>query len=326
MQAVVDTPGKRAREIKNGQTVAEWMADFVPVVSAPHTQTRWPEVLVLDSVPFWWRGIGEIKTKTPLYSILAAYGYDEDGKNGRLWRLEAHPTQTVPAWEEFLARLPGDPVSIVADEDLAIRGAIIARWGASFWMERYHSCEYHLYASGADVLSRTNGASELRSMLHNALASREAWDVFETAVKESGPLALKTWVMIHGDQIRRQTTRRGSIPPIYANGALENTLNHIRAMIADRAFSFRNRARLGLLLELIRLGQLRADNAADYASAIRAHLIMHDGYPKRRYREIYDHQSHDDGSNTNSLWSPAAQLRLHAGSDEKPADPISLES
>ena len=112
--------------------MAEWMADFTPVFSAPHAQSRWPEVLVLDSVPFWWRGIGEIKTKTPLYSILAAYGHDANGQNGKLWKLEANPTQTVRGWEEFLAQLPGDPVSINADEDLAIRGAIIARWGTAF--------------------------------------------------------------------------------------------------------------------------------------------------------------------------------------------------
>ena len=112
------------------------MADFVPVVAAPYAQSRWPEVLVLDSLPFWWRGVGDIKTKTPLYSILAAYGYDQDGTNSRLWRLEAHPTQTVAAWCEFFSHLPGEPMSIVADEDLAIRGAIVARWGVDFWKER----------------------------------------------------------------------------------------------------------------------------------------------------------------------------------------------
>ncbi|MEO6530294.1 MAG: hypothetical protein ABIN10_00895 [Specibacter sp.] len=113
-------------------------------------------------------------------------------------------------------------------------------------------------------------ASELRTMFHNALASREAWESFETAVEKSATVAMKTWVTIHGEQIRRQTLRRGSIPSVHANGALDNSLDRVRAMMADRAFSCRNRARLNLLLELIRLGQLRADNAADYASATRA--------------------------------------------------------
>jgi hypothetical protein len=326
MQAFINTPGKLAREVKNGQTVAEWMADFVPVVSAPHAPGRWPEVLVLDSVPFWWRGVGDVQAKTPLYSVLAAYGYDENGRNGKLWRMEAHPTRTVAAWTDFLARLPGNPVSIIADEDTSIRGAITARWGAALWMERYHSCEYHLYASGSQVLSRTAAASELRGLFHNALTSREAWDAFEIAAKTIGPLAMQTWVMIHGEQVRRQTTRRSSIPPVYANGALENALTRVRTIIGEREFSYRNRARLNLLLELIRLAQLRADNAADYATAIRAYLIKHQGRPKRSYREIYDHQSTENGTRTNSLWSPAAQLRLHTGSDQKATEAISLKS
>jgi hypothetical protein len=93
MQATVNTPGKLPRHVKNGQTVAEWVADFAPVVSAPHAPTMWPKVLVLDSTMFWWHATGENNRKTPLYSILAAYGYDENGRNGRLWRLEAHPTR-----------------------------------------------------------------------------------------------------------------------------------------------------------------------------------------------------------------------------------------
>ncbi|WP_449372817.1 hypothetical protein [Arthrobacter psychrolactophilus] len=326
MQATFSTSGKPARELKNGQTVAEWMADFVPVVSAPHAQNSWPDVLVLDSVPFWWRGVGDLKTKVPLYSVLAAYGYDASGKNGRLWKLEAYPTQTVAAWSEFFARLPGVPVSIVADEDIAIRGAVIARWGSDFWMERYHSCEYHLHASGSQLLSRSSGTSELSGMFRNALTSKEAWNTFETAVRNTGPLAMQTWVRIHGDQIRRQTERRATIPPVYANGALENSLNRVRTIIGDRAFSFRNRARLNLLLELVRLGLLRADNASDYATSIRAHLIAHQGHPKRSYRDIYDHQSNEEGTNINSLWSPAAQLKIKPGPDQEPVDSISLES
>ena len=327
MTSMVNTAGKLPREVKNGQTVAEWMADFVPVVAAPHAQSRWPEVLVLDSVPFWWSAVGDITTKTSLYSVLAAYGYDENGKNGRVWRLEAHPTQTATAWGEFLASLPGAPLSIIADEDLGIRGAIMARWGRTFWMDRYHACEYHLHSSGSLALSRTVGTSELHGMFHDALTSREAWDAFETAVEQSGLLPVQTWVQIHRDQIRRQTTRRSTIAPVYANGALENALSEVRTIIADRAFSFRNRARLNLLLELIRLGLLRAENASDYATAIRAHLIKHQGHPKRSYREIYDHRSIEDGINTNSLWSPAAQHRLQTGSGHKnfPAI-ISLES
>lgn len=176
------------------------------------------------------------------------------------------------------------------------------------------------------MLERLADATELRGMFHDALTSKIAWDAFETAVKASGQLSIQTWVQIHREQIQRQTARRETIPPVYANGALENTLSRVRAIIEDRSFSYRNRARLDLQLELIRLSLLRADNATDYASAIRTHLITHQGHPKRSYREIYDHENTKDGTKTNSLWSPAAQLRLQTGSDKKLANPISLDS
>ncbi|PYI68930.1 hypothetical protein CVV68_03725 [Arthrobacter livingstonensis] len=33
-----------------------------------------------------------------------------------------------------------------------------------------------------------------------------------------------------------------------------------------------------------------------YATAIRTHVIQHNGHPKISYREISDHQSREDGS------------------------------
>ena len=125
--------------------------------------------------------------------------------------------------------------------------------GADFWKERYHSCKYHLRAGASLVLGRLSDATELPGMFHDALTSKEAWDAFEAAVNASGQLSIQTRVQIHRKQIRRQTARKNTIPPVYANGALENTLNRVRTIIEDRAFSYRNRARLNLLLELIRL-------------------------------------------------------------------------
>ena len=82
-------------------------------------------------------------------------------------------------------------------------------------------------------------------------------------------------MQIHREQIRRQPARRSSIPSVYANETLENKLNRVRAIIEGRASSYRPRARLNLLQELIRLSLLRADNASNYATAIRTHLVKH---------------------------------------------------
>lgn len=342
LQASGNTPGKQPRLAHNGQTVADWVADFVPVVAAAHAPAGWPAILVLDSKTFWWHAAGAFKNRTALYTILAAYGYDHDGKNGRLWRLEAHPVRNADAWAGFLDLFPGTPLSIVADEDPGIRAAIINRWGSTFWLERYHACEHHLYANGRATLERTAGSGALLDLFHGALTDIHRWDAFETAVQESGLRAIQTWVRGHSQQIRRQAGRRELIAPIYTNGALESVFARVKKCIGDRALSFRNRARLNLLLELMRLRELRADNAGDYAIAIRAHLEAHRGHPQRRYREICDRRANPDGMKAkNSLWSPAAQLRLQARfaaraaakqctadgpSATKPAGSISLES
>ncbi|NQW71561.1 MAG: hypothetical protein HQ453_02415 [Actinobacteria bacterium] len=42
------------RDVVNGQTVAEWVADFTTVVAARHQETVWPECLVRDSTEFQW--------------------------------------------------------------------------------------------------------------------------------------------------------------------------------------------------------------------------------------------------------------------------------
>jgi hypothetical protein len=111
------------RDVINGQTVAEWMADFVPAVASRHNPAEWPAVLVLDSLPFYWTD-PLTKKSLALYCILAAFGYDKDGSNGRLWRLEAVPTGDGPAWAEFLSALPGIPESIVCDQDNSISAGI----------------------------------------------------------------------------------------------------------------------------------------------------------------------------------------------------------
>lgn len=157
-------------------------------------------------------------------------------------------------------------------------------------------------------------------LFHGALTDLQRWDAFETAVQESGLRAIQTWVGGHSQQIRRQTGRREAIAPIYTNGALESVFVRVNRCIGDRALSFRNRARLNLLLELFRLRELRADNAGEYATAILAHLQTHQGHPQRTYRDICDRRVTPGGMKAkNSLWSPAAQLRLQARSAARTA-------
>ncbi|TFC03259.1 hypothetical protein [Cryobacterium sp. MDB2-33-2] len=311
-RANIGKTGER-KDVINGQTVADWMADFVPAVAARHEQTRWPAVLVLDSSTFSWTD--PLTTKSlALFFILAAYGYDKDGKNGRLWKLEASPSSDTAAWAEFLSSLPGKPDSIVCDQDVAIIGAINVHWGRWAAANLVHHCEHHLSerALAAFKSDKLDSDDPVRTLFHGAFTSREKWDAFEAEITSRPRLLLtNSWLARNVTWMRGQTQGRSRIPPVYSNSAVEQPLREIRAMIRPRAFVFRNRARLNNVLILMLLARLRVDTATDYASDIRDFLNKHDGHPPRTYRATYDKTANADGEILlSSLWAPKAQLAM----------------
>lgn len=315
--------GKTAelREVIGGQTVAEWMADFVPVVAARHQPTEWPAVLLLDSTRFQWTNRRTGQTYD-LFSVLGAYGYDADGKNGRLWKLAAAPANDGAAWEEFLGTLPGRPLSVVSDRDLGIIGAVQRRWGTGKSAVPIHFCEYHLLNKGREALKKDGLTWEnpLWELLHGSLQTPDGWITFETAVKHD-PNAVngQRWVKHWEQRLRTQTRRRESLPPVYGNGAIEAPMARVRSVLESRRWTFRNRGRMDLLLELVRLADLRADDAGVYAADIRAHLTGHGGRPPRTYRDLYDTWGPKDAqTRVYSLWaSPAEKAARELRSAER---------
>ncbi len=278
------------RTVVNGQTVAEWMGEFVPVVAKRHAETEWPETIVLDSTEFQDTNVrtGE---QRQLFAVLAVWGYPAGGEKGRLWRLGAVPRDTTETWAEFLAELPGKPALVVCDRDLAIIGGVQQRWGKGKDAVPIHLCEHHLFARGVAALERDGIAygDPLRELLNVAFQSLAGWDAFDTAVA-ADPRAVsgRKWVAHWRKRMRVQTARRASIPAHYANGAVEDPLKMVRQVIDRRKFAFRNRARMNLLLELVRLRVLRADSVRTYAEDIRAHLVAEGQDRAPRYRAVYD--------------------------------------
>lgn len=314
--------GKTAkyREVTNGQTVAEWMADFVPVISQRWKPAEWPAVLVLDSISFRWTDHWTApKSNLMLYSIFAAYGYDQDGKDGWLWKLEAVPSGDAASWAEFLGSLPGKPESIVCDQDKAINGGIEKHWGQWAAVNLVHHCEFHLSTRGtsqmnSDKLDLTYPA---RQLFHGALKSREHWDAFEAEVR-SRPELLNSnnWLDLNAIKLRVQTFTRENIPPVYSNSAgrfllVEQPLRDFRSTLESRVYSFRNRGRLNNLLELMCLSHQEVDRAGGYSTDIRNYLEAHNGRPKRTYRVAYDPQFDESGTQQfNSLWGIPAQVAI----------------
>jgi hypothetical protein len=301
------------RDVINGQTVAEWMADFVPVVAAQHNPTEWPAVLVLDSTTFRWTD-PRTGNNMVLYSVLAAYGYDKEGRNGRLWKIEATPAGGAEAWAEFLASLPGKPESIVCDQDSAISAGVELHWGKWAAVNLVHHCEHHLSERAKATFASDNldHSDPVRESFRDALKSREQWDKFEAAVV-GRPELLNTgrWVARNSTWLRGQTHGRSSIPPVYSNGAVEQPLQVLRKDLLPRAFVFRNRARLNNLMNLMRLASMRVDNVADYAADIRAYLEAQNGRAQRTYRTTYDPKADAAGTvQYGSLWAIPAQIAM----------------
>ena len=304
--------GKTAkfRDVINGQTVAEWMSDFVPVVSARFAPTEWPPVLVIDSSSFRWTDpvSGD---NLQLYTLFAAYGYDRDGKNGRLWKMEVGPAGDSRAWAEFLDSLPGKPESIVCDQDRAILGGIEIQWGQWAATNLVHHCEHHLAerAKAAFNSDKLQPRDLIRELFRGALQSREQWDAFEAEVHSRPELMMTTgWLNKNAVLLRGQITGRDRIPPVYSNSAVEQPLREFTKTLRPRTFAFRNRIRLNNLLALMRLAYLRVDSVAGYSIDIRTYIDAHNGHPQRTYRESYDPKFDSAGtSRLNSLWSAQAQ-------------------
>lgn len=98
------------------------------------------------------------------------------------------------------------------------------------------------------------------------------------------------------------------MPPVYGNGAIEAPLARVREVLEPRRWTFRNRARMDLLLELVRLADLHADDPRAYAADLRQHLQAIGGRPSRTYRALYDTWGPKKSEKrTYSLWASPAQ-------------------
>lgn len=87
--------GRRAdSSVENGQTVADWLDQFGPVIAAGTTETEWPESIVVDSTEFQHTN-PQTGRAEQLFCVLAAWGYPAGSKTGRLWA-DTPPVRAPP--------------------------------------------------------------------------------------------------------------------------------------------------------------------------------------------------------------------------------------
>ncbi len=274
---------RKRRTVEGGQTIADWLNLFGPVISEHYAETRWPETLVLDATEFKYT---DPKTgdQAQLFVILAAWGYEAGKKTGRLWRVEARPRDQTSDWVEFLQALPGKPASVVYDGDLAIGPAIQKRWRGKV---PAHLCEHHLHVNSKRALEIDVKAGYVLAdpeLLESAFHGPREWRAFKKAVRESRGPALAKWVAHWDGLVSAQVARRATMPAHYSTGPLDAALRSIRGSTESRKWTFRNRERMNQLLDLMRLRVNRDDDVDTWAGLIRDHLEATGGLPSRGRR------------------------------------------
>jgi transposase-like protein len=203
-----------------------------------------------------------------MFCVLAAWGYPAGARRGRLWALEAAPSDDAVAWKAFLDRLPGRPALVVYDSDKAIDAAVRRRWPTV----PVHLCEHHLYVNAKKHL-REDGqegwGNTYRTLLAAAGQSLEGWAAFRNAVLAE-PILMDTgrWVRFWDAQMTAQAARRGSMPPHYSTGALDPHIALVRQQLARRRWTFRNLPRMNALLGLVRLHVNRRDVTSEWAKLL----------------------------------------------------------
>lgn len=251
----------------SGITVAGWLDRFGAVVATKYAEREWPESLVLDSTEFVWTN-PRTGDKEQMFTVLAAWGYPAGAKRGRLWALEAAPSDDKVAWKAVLDRLPGRPELVVYDSDKAIHAAVRRKWPTV----PIHLCEHHLYQNAKKHL-REDGqegwGNLYRTLLAAAGQSPEGWAAFRDAVLAEPTLATtRSWVRFWDRQMTEQTARRASMPPHYSTGALDPQIAAVRQQLERRRWTFRNLSRMNALLGLVRLRVNRRDVTAEWAKLL----------------------------------------------------------
>ncbi len=259
--------------VASGQTAADWLSKYGPLVTASHLESQWPETVVLDSTRFMYTD-PRTGTSSQLFCVLAAWGYPTGASKGRLWLLRAYPMQDAETWQQFLSEMPGRPELVVVDRDYGAIGGVQEHWGRGGHAVPIHLCEHHLYAKGKEALAEdghTGFGNPLQVALAAALPSPEGWEAFYGLAVAAGGSTAK-WAKHWNKRMRAQTRRRSDIPSHYANGAVEAPLEEVKRILGRRRWTFRNAARMNQLLDLVRVRYDRAATEADFSATLRREL------------------------------------------------------
>jgi hypothetical protein len=263
-----------------------YVDNFAPVVMALYPRERWPDVLLLDSMPLMkrrWREGKKIRGGEPAGHVLIAVD-GSPGKNFRPFLMRVAGNNDAAAWRAFFRLYPGDPTWIVSDQDAAIKAAVAAQWPQAV----HFNCEGHLTknakeAAAADGLTpyADQVGMDLFAAINFMLSSRKRWVAFKTLVSNLLPerTNLPAFIANNDATVLRQAPLRWNNPgrPRGA-GPVEAYGETMKRAFRFRTGPLRNATRLNRVLDLMTLRFARLADPEVYAGLIRKQIDAQGGF------------------------------------------------
>jgi len=285
-RAAASAVGGRGGRGPDGNSVADWVEIFAPVIFARSGTTRWPRAVAIGSLPFRVRSLDAsgrpLPRDLPAFQILGAL---ESGGNS-LVALKAfpgaYPGRARSLWKEFLHSRAGAPAQVVCDPDLV--AAIESAWTPAPLTILCHS---QLRGRLRELL-RDEGVfpgDPLANAAERALDGLGEWREFVDFHRPRRLRQLERWIGRYGERIAWQLAHARAADT--TTDVLEQKLGLLREQLSGRRGNLRNRERTNRLLMLV---QLELNGLADergYARIIEEELLARGGRADRR-RAILD--------------------------------------
>jgi hypothetical protein len=301
-------PGSGGRQdvSRDGRLAMDWVPHYAQILGDAYLPTAWPEVLVLDHVPF------HVKAKTPeglpkragrpAFHVLGALSYgngsviaaQQASRRPLLWRVAADTKVGEVNWRRFLKALPGQPSYVVCDQQKGLVNAVRRLWPDT----KVYPCAHHLQKNAEAYLAKAGlrlgtvadalhgrtfvEADAYHRFLRELAALREPAEWAKLSETQWEAVAdLESWVA-QRDQAIRTSLNEPHAP--LTTGGLEKPLRaNIKNALYDRRALFRNLDRLDALLILLQLNQNGLANVQRWAETLRGeHLHHHGRVPGRR--------------------------------------------
>jgi hypothetical protein len=268
----------------DGNSVADWVEVFAPLVFSRSAPEAWPRVVAIAGLDVHVRA-PDVRgvTDAPTYRIAAALGGADE-----ILALQAYPgaagARAQAHWADFLRSLAGAPERVVLAPDPDLLRAATAVWRA---VPETFLCQSRLRDELLAVLhdEGVGSTQPLARAAARAFRGAASWREFLDYERPRRLRRLERWLARNGEQIARQLERSRRFDA--TTDALTRRLDELGDSLATRRGSFRNRERTNRLLMLVQLELNGLADARRYTRIIEEELLARGGRPDAR-RAIVD--------------------------------------